>query len=130
MIKSFNCGMDFAGRPFKIEPKEIFPFSVINSYAKNFSSLEKKMHLKIQNLKRISLRQPTNQKKRQASQQFSMPNTVSRVGKQMVETAAEIMEITVRSAGMAMADAIISHHVLSSTALLSQDLSERELCAL
>ena len=42
----------------------------------------------------------------------------------------EIMEITVRSAGMAMADAIISHHVLSSTALLSQDLSERELCAL
>lgn len=61
-------------------------------------------------------------KKRQASQQFSMPSTVSRVGKQMVETAAEIMEITVRSAGMAMADAIISHHVLSSTALLSQDL--------
>lgn len=51
------------------------------------------------------------------------------VGKQMLETAAEIMEITVRSAGMAMADAIISHHVLSSTALLSQDLSERELCA-
>lgn len=50
--------------------------------------------------------------------------------KTMVETAAEIMEITVRSAGMAMADAIISHHVLSSTALLSQDLSERELCAL
>ena len=46
------------------------------------------------------------------------------------ESAAEIMEITVRSAEMAMADAIISHHVLSSTALLSQDLSERELCAL
>ena len=44
--------------------------------------------------------------------------------------AAEIMEITVRSAGMAMADAIISHHALSSTALLSQDLSEKELCAL
>lgn len=80
--------------------------------------------------KRMSLRQPTDQRKRQASQQFSMPSTVSRVGKQMVETAAEIMEITVRSAGMAMADAIISHHVLSSTALLSQDLSERELCAL
>ena len=78
----------------------------------------------------MSLRQPTDQRKRQASQLFSMPSTVSRVGKQMVETAAEIMEITVRSAGMAMADAIISHHVLSSTALLSQDLSERELCAL
>jgi predicted DNA-binding protein YlxM (UPF0122 family) len=80
--------------------------------------------------KTMRLRQPTDQRKRQASQQFSMPSTVSRVGKQMVETAAEIMEITVRSAGMAMEDAIISHHVLSSTALLSQDLSERELCAL
>ena len=91
---------------------------------------QKKMHLRRKNLKRMRLRQPTDQRKRQASQLFSMPSTVSRVGKQMVETAAEIMEITVRSAGMAMADAIISHHVLSSTALLSQDLSERELCAL
>ena len=90
----------------------------------------KKMHLRRKKLKRMRLRQPTDQRKRQASQLFSMPSTVSRVGKQMVETAAEIMEITVRSAGMAMADAIISHHVLSSTALLSQDLSERELCAL
>lgn len=90
----------------------------------------KKMYLRRKNLKRMRLRQPTDQRKRQASQQFSMPSTVSRVGKQMVETAAEIMEITVRSAGMAMEDAIISHHVLSSTALLSQDLSERELCAL
>lgn len=49
MIKSFNYGMDFAGRPFKIEPKQIFPFAVVNSYAKNFGSLEKKMHQKIQN---------------------------------------------------------------------------------
>lgn len=48
MIKSFNYGMDFAGHPFKIEPKQIFPFAVVNSYAKNFSSLEKKMYLKIQ----------------------------------------------------------------------------------
>ena len=90
----------------------------------------RRKNLKRKNLKRMRLRQPTDQRKRQASQQFSMPSTVSRVGKQMVETAAEIMEITVRSAGMAMADAIISHHVLSSTALLNQDLSERELCAL
>lgn len=49
MIKSFNYGMDFAGRPFKIEPKQIFPFAVVNAYAKSFGSLEKKMHLKIQN---------------------------------------------------------------------------------
>lgn len=49
MIKSFNYGMDFAGRPFKIEPKQIYPFSVVNSYAKSFTSLEKKMNNKIQN---------------------------------------------------------------------------------
>ncbi|MGB5791266.1 methylenetetrahydrofolate reductase [Poseidonibacter sp.] len=49
IIKSFNYGMDFAGRPFKIEPKQIYPFSVVNSYAKNFSSLERKMHQKVQN---------------------------------------------------------------------------------
>jgi 5,10-methylenetetrahydrofolate reductase len=49
MIKSFNHGMDFAGHPFKIEPKEIFSFAVVNSYAKNFSSLEKRMYQKIQN---------------------------------------------------------------------------------
>jgi 5,10-methylenetetrahydrofolate reductase len=48
MIYSFNNGMDYAGKPFKIKPKIISPFSVINSYAKNFKSLEKKMHNKIQ----------------------------------------------------------------------------------
>ena len=32
----------FHGRPFKIEPKQIFPFAVVNSYAKNFSTLKKK----------------------------------------------------------------------------------------
>lgn len=48
MIKSFNYGMDFSGHPFKIEPKQIFPFAVVNSYAKNFASLEKKMYLKVQ----------------------------------------------------------------------------------
>ncbi|AXX88213.1 methylenetetrahydrofolate reductase [Malaciobacter marinus] len=49
MIKSFNYGMDIAGRPFKIEPKQIYPFAVTNSYARSFTSLEKKMHNKIQN---------------------------------------------------------------------------------
>jgi len=49
MIKSFNYGMDFAGRPFKTEPKQIYPFAVVNSYAKNFGSIEKKMYQKIQN---------------------------------------------------------------------------------
>ena len=49
IIKSFNNGMDYSGKPFKIAPKNILPFAVINSYAKNFKSLEKKMNKKIQN---------------------------------------------------------------------------------
>ncbi len=49
IIHSFNNGMDYAGRPFKTTPKTIYPFSVVNSYAKNMKSLEKKMHKKIQN---------------------------------------------------------------------------------
>ena len=49
IINSFNNGMDFSGKPFKIAPKEIYPFAVINSYAKNFKSLEKKMQKKIHN---------------------------------------------------------------------------------
>ncbi|RLA73640.1 MAG: methylenetetrahydrofolate reductase [Epsilonproteobacteria bacterium] len=47
IIKSFNNGMDYSGKPFKSAPKTILPFSVINSYAKNFKSLEKKMNKKI-----------------------------------------------------------------------------------
>lgn len=49
IIKSFNQGFDFAGRPFKIQPKPIYPFAVTNSYAKNFAHLEKKLNKKIQN---------------------------------------------------------------------------------
>lgn len=47
IIKSFNFGMDFAGRPFKYPPKPIYPFAVTNSYAKSFKTLEKKMHKKV-----------------------------------------------------------------------------------
>ena len=36
---------------------------------------EKKMHLRRKKLKRMRLRQPTDQRKRQASQLFSMPST-------------------------------------------------------
>lgn len=48
MVKSFNHGMDLAGRPFKNQPKEIYPFAVTNSYAKSFKTVEKKMQKKIQ----------------------------------------------------------------------------------
>jgi 5,10-methylenetetrahydrofolate reductase len=49
IINSFNHGMDYSGRPFTTAPKQIYPFSVINSFAKSFLSLEKKMHKKIKN---------------------------------------------------------------------------------
>ncbi len=49
IINSFNHGMDYSGRPFNTAPKQIYPFSVINSFAKSFLSLEKKMHKKIKN---------------------------------------------------------------------------------
>jgi 5,10-methylenetetrahydrofolate reductase len=48
IIYSFNHGIDYSGRAFNTAPKEIYPFSVINSYSKSFKSLEKKMYKKIQ----------------------------------------------------------------------------------
>ena len=58
IIYSFNNGMDFSGKPFKTSPKPIYPFSVINSYAKSFKSLEKKMYKKIQHGSRGIISQP------------------------------------------------------------------------
>ena len=47
MIAAFNSGMSYAGKPFAIEPKPIHPFAVVNSYAKNPKTLQKKMQKKI-----------------------------------------------------------------------------------
>lgn len=58
IINSFNNGMDYAGKPFKTLPKTIYPFSVVNSYAKNMKSLEKKMFKKIQNGTKGIITQP------------------------------------------------------------------------
>jgi len=58
IIYSFNNGMDYAGKPFKIAPKPIYPFSVINSFAKNMKSLEKKMFKKVQNGTKGIITQP------------------------------------------------------------------------
>jgi len=58
IINSFNNGMDYAGKPFKIAPKQIYPFSVINSYAKNMKSLEKRMFKKVLNKTRGIITQP------------------------------------------------------------------------
>jgi len=49
IIRAFNNGMDYAGKEFKIKPKPITPFAVSNSYARNYSTIEKKIFKKIQN---------------------------------------------------------------------------------
>jgi len=58
IIKSFNNNMDFSGNPFKSKLKKIYPFSVINSYAKSFKILEKKMNRKIKNNSIAIITQP------------------------------------------------------------------------
>ena len=47
VISAFNSGMDFAGKPLGLQPEQIHPFAVVNSYAKNPKTLEKKMQKKI-----------------------------------------------------------------------------------
>lgn len=49
IIQSFNLGFDFAGKPFKIKPKHIYPFTVVNSFAKSKSRIAKKIEQKIAN---------------------------------------------------------------------------------
>ncbi len=50
IINCFNTGINYAGKPFKESerPKEIYPFSVINSFAKNPNTIIKKMIKKIE----------------------------------------------------------------------------------
>jgi 5,10-methylenetetrahydrofolate reductase len=47
IISCFNSGISYAGKPFTDKPKEIYPFAVVNSYAKNPKTLQKKMQKKI-----------------------------------------------------------------------------------
>ena len=47
MIACFNSGIDYAGRPLAAQPKTIYPFSVVNSFAKNPKTLQKKMQKKV-----------------------------------------------------------------------------------
>lgn len=49
IISAMNSGMSYAGKPFKEKPQEIYPFAVVNSYAKNPKTLQKKMQKKIHN---------------------------------------------------------------------------------
>jgi len=47
IIAAFNSGMDYAAKPFVQVPKHIYPFAVVNSYAKNPKTLQKKIQKKI-----------------------------------------------------------------------------------
>jgi 5,10-methylenetetrahydrofolate reductase len=47
IISAFNSGMSYAGKPLGHKPREIYPFAVVNSYAKNPKILQKKMQKKI-----------------------------------------------------------------------------------
>ena len=58
IIRAFNNGMDYAGKEFKIKPKPITPFAVSNSYAKNFTSIERKIFKKVQNYATGIITQP------------------------------------------------------------------------
>jgi len=58
IIRAFNNGMDYSGKEFKIKPKPITPFVVSNSYAKNFSTIEKRMYKKIKNYAKAVITQP------------------------------------------------------------------------
>ncbi|MDD2651710.1 MAG: methylenetetrahydrofolate reductase [Sulfurimonas sp.] len=47
IISCFNSGINYAGKPLAYKPQEIYPFAVMNSYAKNPKTLQKKMQKKI-----------------------------------------------------------------------------------
>jgi len=58
IIECFNSGIDYAGKPFKTHPKEILSFAVVNSYAKNPKTLQKKMQKKIKHGAKGIITQP------------------------------------------------------------------------
>ena len=58
IIECFNSGIDYAGKPFKEKPKEILSFAVVNSYAKNPKTLQKKMQKKIKHGAKGIITQP------------------------------------------------------------------------
>ncbi|NPA82829.1 MAG: methylenetetrahydrofolate reductase [Epsilonproteobacteria bacterium] len=48
IIKCFNAGIDYAGKPFFEKPKKIYPFAVSNAYSKNSKNILKKLIQKIE----------------------------------------------------------------------------------
>ena len=62
IVDKFNQGYDFANREFKQKPKQIYPFSVMNSYAKSEDRLYKKMLEKITHKTTAIITQPVYSK--------------------------------------------------------------------
>lgn len=58
IIKCFNGGIDYAGKPLEVRPKPIYPFAVSNAYAKNPKNLQKKMRLKLEHDAMALITQP------------------------------------------------------------------------
>ncbi len=47
IIKCYNSGIDYSGKPFKELPKTIYPFAVTNAYAKNKKNIYKNILTKL-----------------------------------------------------------------------------------
>ena len=58
IIKCFNGGIDYAGKPLEVRPLPIYPFAVSNAYAKNLKNLQKKMRLKLEHDAMAIITQP------------------------------------------------------------------------
>ncbi|HIP14646.1 MAG TPA: methylenetetrahydrofolate reductase [Sulfurimonas autotrophica] len=58
IIAALNAGMDYAAKPLNVAPKQIHPFAVVNSYAKNPKTLQKKMQKKIKHGAKGIITQP------------------------------------------------------------------------
>ncbi len=58
IITKFNAGTDLEGKAFTIAPQPILPYAVINSFARNPKSLQKKMLKKIQHGAKGIITQP------------------------------------------------------------------------
>lgn len=58
IIQCFNSGIDYSGKPFKTQPKPIYPFAVCNAHANAPKHLMKKMATKISHGARGIITQP------------------------------------------------------------------------
>ncbi len=58
IIKCFNAGIDYAGKPLEHRPKPIYPFCVSNAFAKNPKNLQKRMRTKLEHGTKAIITQP------------------------------------------------------------------------